>query len=163
MGDADGGTDYTQDDGLFERASRIYEVEQSASRHYETLRLHTVNIIVVATGAIVAYGLERRGGAGPVIPAVLVGLGIVGFIICARLGQAHYYHWYLAVKMRQIILRGRPKLVEKWEDVNVEYRRTAGFWRALDHEQLWQLIALLVPVSGAALLWLLRILPYLPN
>jgi hypothetical protein len=143
-------TDYGNDLALFNRASKIYEVESQSARHYESLRTQTTNVVVIATGALVTFALNGKTNE---VALVLLAVAAVAFVICTRIGQAHFYHWYLAVKMRHIIIYGCPKLKEKKAAVDSRYDEYAGVWKWLDHEYLWQIINVVIPLGGAGLVF----------
>lgn len=143
-------TDYG-DEGLLIRATSIYQVESQKAQHYETQRTYTTNVVVVATGAIVAFALQDPLNAGIMNSALvmLFVIALVSTVMCARLGHAHLFHWYLALKMRNIIINGKPKLVAKKEIVDEKYESWVGNWKLFDHEISWLIINFSIPFGGS--------------
>lgn len=148
-------TDYAGDDKLREISKHTMDIEAGFAKHYETQRFQVVNLIILITGAALAFGTKAPvpHDIKQALPWALAALGGIGFFMAKRLSQGHWFHYMLYLKARSIVFRGHPKLLEKQCEVKKKYKERTRFWAFVDQDVMWELVALIVPLTAALYLW----------
>ncbi len=144
-------TDYNKDEDLRDRCSALIGVESQAAGRYENLRYQVTSVVVLATGGLVAYAFSEEGGADlqRAVPFILIVIAALGFLMVRRLNHAHWFHYMHYLKVRQILVRGHEKLVEKTGKVDRAYKDKTRSFRVIDFEGMWEVVVVCVPLSGA--------------
>ena len=144
-------TNYKTSENLHDHCVSIMNVESQIAGRYEALRFQVTNVIVLASGALVAYSTSGSGDCGlkTEIPIFLIVIAVVGFLMVKRLNHAHDTHYMHYLKARQILYRSHDKLEEKGKEIRKAYDRKTASFKWLDYDRTWEWVVLFVPLIAA--------------
>jgi len=134
----------------------LYLSERDFIRHHETQRTTASNILAaVAAGLIVASGTSERGFPYSVIvPILLIGIGVFGFLFCGRLYSLLQLHANRSYKYLQALEVEHPDLLisEVKKTVDADQARKYPFFSKLKLNRVWAAFHLMIVLSGALFL-----------
>ncbi len=144
-------TEYKEENKLHDRCVSILGVESQIAGRYETLRFQVTNVVVLASGALVAFSASGNGPGNlkAEVPVFLIVIAIVGFLMVKRLNHAHDTHYRHYLKARQILYRSNDKLEEKGKEIREAYDKKTASFNWLDYDRTWEWVVLFVPLAGA--------------